>query len=56
MEGMFADMPLNLVYYLNKDTVMSMLSDFNGFLKIEGSLNIREGSQPAASHYTGTVP
>lgn len=55
---MLVDMTVNMVYYLNKDTIMALLADFNGFLKIKGSLNFREGRQSCSktSHFTGIVP
>lgn len=40
---MLVNIVINMVYYFNEDTVASLLADFNGYLKIQGSLTISEG-------------
>ncbi len=58
MQRTLVDMAINMVYYLNKGTIMAIMpADFNGFLKIKGSLNFREGRQSCSktSHLIGFI-
>lgn len=55
VKQMLVNMAVNMVCYFNKDTVTSLLADFNGYLKIQGSLTISEGMQTCSKTSCYTV-